>query len=73
MSWWKRKKCPLCKTVIKKKHKTAEFRIETADGLLELEVCGKCAYVMDKSADVLLGKDRGLASKENTEDDESSS
>ena len=69
MSWWKRKKCPLCKTVIKKKHKSAEFRIDTAEGLLELEVCGKCAHIMDKSADVLLSKDRGLVSKENKDDD----
>ena len=68
MSWWKRKKCPLCKTVLKKKHKIAEFRVETADGTLELEVCGKCAYVMDKSADILLAKDRGHVSKENTDD-----
>lgn len=70
MSWWKRKKCPLCKTVIKKKHKTAEFRIETADGLLELEVCGKCAHVMDKSADILLAKDRGLVRNEDSNDEE---
>lgn len=58
MSWWKRKKCPLCKTVFKKKHKTAEFRIDTADGPLELTVCMGCATIMDKSADILMGKSR---------------
>lgn len=59
MSWWKRKKCPLCKSVLKKKHKTAEFRIDTAEGVLELEVCMGCATIMDHSADILMGKPRG--------------
>jgi RNase P subunit RPR2 len=58
MSWWKRKKCPLCKSVVKPKHKLSEVRLETADGTLELEVCPKCAYILDKTADVLLGKTR---------------
>ena len=61
MSWWKRKKCPLCKSVVKPKHKLSEVRLETADGPLELEVCTKCAYILDKSADILLGKPRDVS------------
>lgn len=68
MSWWKRKKCPLCKTVIKKKMKVSEVRIETAEGILELEVCPKCAYVIDKSADILLDKPRNVPERAERED-----
>lgn len=68
MSWWKRKKCPLCKTVIKKNMKMSEVRIETAEGILELEVCPKCAYVIDKSADILLGKPRNVPERAERED-----
>lgn len=67
MSWWKRKKCPLCKSVIKPKHKLSEVRLETADGPLELEVCPKCAYILDKSADVLLGKPRDVSNRKKQE------
>lgn len=70
MSWWKRKKCPLCKGVIKKKMKLAEVRVDTADGLLELEgVCPKCAYIIDKSADILMDKPRHTAKTSGDEDD----
>jgi len=68
MSWWKRKKCPLCKTVIKKKMVMAEVRIQTADGLLELDVCPKCAHIIDKSADVLMGKQRNVPERTERED-----
>jgi C4-type Zn-finger protein len=54
MSFWKRKKCPLCKSVIKPKYKTMTFQIDTADGVLEIhDVCPKCTYVMEQSANVL--------------------
>jgi hypothetical protein len=54
VSFWKRRKCPLCKSVIKPKHKTMTFHIDTADGVLELhDVCPKCTYVMEQSADIL--------------------
>lgn len=69
MSWWKRKKCPLCKSVIKKNMKLSEVRIDTADGILELEVCPKCAYVIDKSADLLLDKPRSISREKDESDD----
>ena len=54
MTFWKRKKCPLCKSVIKPKHKTMTFQIDTAEGVLKLhDVCPKCTYVMEQSANVL--------------------
>jgi ribosomal protein S27AE len=54
MTFWKRKKCPLCKSAIKPKHKTMTFQIDTADGVLELhDVCPRCTYVMEQSANVL--------------------
>lgn len=53
MSWWKRKKCPLCKTVLKKKHKTGKLCMETAEGPLELEICMGCSTVLDHSSQIL--------------------
>ena len=53
MSWWKRKKCPLCKTVLKKKHKTGKLCLETAEGPLELEICMGCSTVLDHSSQIL--------------------
>lgn len=70
MSWWKRKKCPLCKTVLKKKHGSAELRLDTADGPTTLEICMGCSTVLDKSAE-LLNDRRRTKEKEskNSEDD----
>lgn len=56
MSWWKRKKCPLCKTVLKKKHKTGKLCLETAEGPLELEICMGCSTVLDHSSQILENK-----------------
>jgi ribosomal protein S27AE len=54
MSWWKRKKCPLCDSVIKAKHKTTTFEIDTAEGVLQIhDVCPKCTYVMEQSHNIL--------------------
>lgn len=58
MSWWKRKKCPLCKTVLKPKYKTAELRLDTAEGPLELTICMGCSTVLDKSTELLNGSRR---------------
>lgn len=53
MSWWKRKKCVTCKKVLKKKHTTHELRLNTADGIVDLEICEECARFWDGSAEVL--------------------
>lgn len=54
MSWWKnRKKCPVCEEKYKKNVGFHELRIQTADGVLELEICESCADFFDKSAEVL--------------------
>jgi RNase P subunit RPR2 len=53
MSWWKRKKCGTCKKVLKKKNSSHELRLQTADGMLEVEICDKCARFWDASAEVL--------------------
>lgn len=63
MSWWKRKKCGTCKKVLKKKHSIHELRLQTAEGVLELEICEDCATFWDASADVLT-KHRKKNSKE---------
>lgn len=57
MSWWKRKKCASCRDILKPKKGIHELRLNTADGVVELEVCGECARFWDTSADVL-GKGR---------------
>jgi hypothetical protein len=56
---WKRKKCATCEVVLKEKNGVHELRIKTADGIVDLEICGDCADFWDKSADVLQkrGKD----------------
>ena len=53
MSWWKRKKCATCKKVLKPKHGIHELRLNTAEGVVDLEVCGDCARFWDMSAEVL--------------------
>ena len=70
VSWWKRKKCPLCKTVLKKKNGIAELRLDTADGPIEMEICMGCSTVLDKSAEMLNGSRRTKEKKsEDTKDD----
>jgi hypothetical protein len=54
VSWWKsKKKCPLCHQKYKKTVSFHELRLQTADGILELEICEVCADFLDKSAHVL--------------------
>lgn len=67
VSWWKRKKCPLCKTVLKKKNGIAELRLDTADGPIEMEICMGCSTVLDKSAELLNGPRK--ENKKETEED----
>lgn len=53
MSWWKRKKCATCKQVLKPKHGIHELRLNTADGVVDMEVCGECTRFWDTSAEIL--------------------
>jgi hypothetical protein len=53
MSWWKRRKCASCKKVLKEKNGIHDLRLQTAEGLVELEICGECSEFWDKSAEVL--------------------
>lgn len=70
MTWWKRKKCPLCKTVLKKKNGIAELRLDTADGPIGMEICMGCSTVLDKSAELLNGRRRTKEEEsKNSEDD----
>jgi hypothetical protein len=66
VSWWKRKKCQLCKTVLKKKNGAGMLNVETAEGPLELEICMGCSTVLEKSSEILNGSRR--ANKEKSED-----
>ena len=59
---WKRKKCATCKVVLTDKTGIHELRINTTDGIVDLEICGDCADFWDKSADVL--QKRGKDSKD---------
>jgi RNase P subunit RPR2 len=68
VTWWKRKKCPLCKKVLKPKNETADVRLDTLDGPLELNICMNCSTILDKSAEILNGKRRSKE-KEETEED----
>lgn len=54
MKWWLSKpKCKTCDKVYDKDDKPAVIRLETAEGIHEIEVCNECADFWDKSADVL--------------------
>lgn len=57
MSWWKNKKCKTCRKKIV--GESAELRVDTANGIMVLEVCDECADFFDKSADILRNKDDG--------------
>lgn len=69
MSMFSRPKCPLCGEKVHKSYKMSELRLETADGMLELSVCPKCAYIMDKSADLLAKKPPGIRQTVDVEDE----
>ncbi len=47
------RKCELCKTNLKKDEHFAEIRLQTADGISEYNVCQVCAFILDKSAEVM--------------------
>lgn len=53
MSWWKRKKCATCKKVLKPEHGIHELRLNTAEGVIDMEVCGECSRFWDMSAEIL--------------------
>jgi len=55
---WSRKKCATCNSVLKEKKGIHELRLNTADGIVEIEICGECADFWDKSADVLQKRGR---------------
>lgn len=51
---WKKKTCPVCEDKYPKTAQFHELRLETLDGILELEICEKCADFLDESADVIM-------------------
>lgn len=57
MAWWKVRKCKLCKTKLPKIGDVASVRIDTADGLYEIEICDSCADFFDDSADIMRKKE----------------
>lgn len=52
-------KCQGCEDVIPPTAPTAEIRIKTSAGLVEMVVCNRCATLLDLSADILQNKGRG--------------
>lgn len=70
--WWKTKKCKTCKAKIPKNTESAELRLDTAEGIVTLEICNECAEFLDKSAEAL-GKGRPRIERQEREDSESSS
>ena len=51
---WKKKTCPVCEDKYPKTARFHELRLETLDGILELEICEKCADFLDESADIIM-------------------
>lgn len=48
------KKCQSCHDKYPKSTAFHELRLKTADGILSLEICEKCADFFDKSAEVIM-------------------
>lgn len=48
------KKCQSCHDKYPKSTAFHELRLNTADGILNLEICEKCADFFDKSAEVIM-------------------
>lgn len=53
MSWWKNKKCSICKKKLNKTVEAPIIRLQTLDGVVELEICNECADFYEASAEVL--------------------
>ncbi len=51
---WKKKTCPVCGDKYPKTARFHELRLETLDGVIELEICEKCADFLDESADIIM-------------------
>jgi ribosome-binding protein aMBF1 (putative translation factor) len=51
-------KCKTCGRKFKKDEAKHIIRLETHDGVAELEICEECADFWDLSADVLMNKGR---------------
>jgi len=47
MSWWKKKKCVICKTKVKRKTDLISVEMQTAEGPHEIKVCNECAKFFD--------------------------
>jgi hypothetical protein len=48
--------CKMCDNVKKPDEEFSTLRLQTHEGLVELEICTECADFFDKSADVLRKK-----------------
>lgn len=53
---WKKAKCKVCSAALPAD--PAILRVDTADGITELEVCNDCADFFEKSAEVLMKRNR---------------
>ena len=50
----RKKKCPVCEHKYPSRTNFHEMRVNTADGVVSLEICEKCADFFDKSAEVIM-------------------
>lgn len=48
------KRCKTCSKKFKKGEETASIRMDTLEGVHEIEICLECADFFDQSAEVLL-------------------
>lgn len=53
MSWWKNKKCKLCKKKLPKVKDSAKMQLETADGTHTIEICDECEEFWNLSEEIL--------------------
>lgn len=51
---WKKAKCKVCSAVLPSDN--AIIRLETSEGVHEIDVCNDCADFFEKSAEVLMRK-----------------
>lgn len=55
LSRLKRKKCAICKGVIKPKHKVNQMNINSNHGMITIDICNKCGDFWDENADIIKG------------------
>lgn len=53
MSWWKSRKCKLCRKKMPKSYDAAKMEINSDEGPFTIEICDECEEFWDLSEEIL--------------------